>query len=304
MNLSTLTRRYLSDNAGLRKPGTMHHYHAALDAFTEFSPHFPTDARAQTSLLLDFVRFLSEAGYKSSTVRVYATDAKLFLEWCVQYDHLSFNVQKTKTELATLFTRSTRFRQKNTPPVPVEGIEKLLTYHMAQPPPVGVSEARLKRWELERQRNAALIHCLADSGGRISEVLSLRASDFPELAGVTALRREYWKVSVTGKQEHEYKLWLCGAVNFVLQYLEERGVDAAKRVPVFVRHGGQYAGESLAGNALTRQAALYLVSKAAQAVGIPKVTPHDFRHWRATQLESEGVPRDEARIERKLRQIE
>jgi len=35
-----------------------------------------------------------------------------------------------------------------------------------------------------------------------------------------------------------------------------------------------------------------VVQRAARALGLRSITPHDFRHWRATQLINAGTPLD------------
>jgi integrase len=43
---------------------------------------------------------------------------------------------------------------------------------------------------------------------------------------------------------------------------------------------------------MSRHNAGYVVKKAAKAIGQKDITPHQFRHWRASQLVNAGIPLD------------
>jgi integrase len=47
------------------------------------------------------------------------------------------------------------------------------------------------------------------------------------------------------------------------------------------------------GSPLTPNAAWRMIQRAAKDLGLPHIHPHDFRHWRATQMLREGVPIDQ-----------
>ena len=60
---------------------------------------------------------------------------------------------------------------------------------------------------------------------------------------------------------------------------------------LFVSHAKtrpEYRGTPLSPNAAWR-----IIRKAADDLGLPQIHPHDFRHWRATQMLREGVPIDQ-----------
>jgi site-specific recombinase XerD len=278
---------YLQARTGFRAPGTLDHYSQALKLFAEQFPVFPAEQHQRVSMLSSFTQRLLTEGYKASTAKLYATNAKQFLRWLATHDHLptDFPVQKAIAELTDVLSGSV-FKSERRAPEPPEGIERLLDYH------VSLSAGGDEMKALEHMRDTALIHCLANSGGRVSEVLSLHTSDFPDLAEETVLQGDFWRIAVNGKGNHTYELWLQEAVFYVREYMEAREVTAKQKETLFVRHSGKYRGEDLAGKPLSRQAALWIVASAARALGIGRITPHDFRHWRASQLLNAGVPLD------------
>ena len=137
-------------------------------------------------------------------------------------------------------------------------------------------------------RNRALLHSLAETGGRISELLSLNLADFP----VRALKRdEVLRVEVRGKGGHTYYLRFYDALPAIRAYIEARGANlratARGNVPLFVSHDPRYDGQRM-----SRIVAWRVVQRAARALGLGHISPHDFRHWRATQLINAGHPLD------------
>ena len=175
------------------------------------------------------------------------------------------------------------------PPSPPEHIEEVIYYYDTQQPPKtlqkpDVDQERIRRWELTRLRNRALLHTLAETGGRISEVLSLNLADFPERY---LHKREVLRVEVLGKGGHTYYLRFFDLLPAIREYIHARGADlkASTRgdIPVFISHDPRYDGTRM-----SRIVAWRIVQRAARALGLHSITPHDFRHWRATQLINAG----------------
>ena len=183
--------------------------------------------------------------------------------------------------------------RRSGPPSPPDHIEELITYFDRQerPPHLNKPEVdpeRIRRWELTRLRNRALLHALAESGGRISEILSLDIDDFP----VRYLDRgEVLRVEVNAKGGHTYQLRFLHALPAIKQYIEARGMElrasARGRAALFVSHDRRYDGARM-----SRVVAWRVVQRAARALGLKSISPHDFRHWRATQLINAGTPLD------------
>ncbi|MDF1500896.1 MAG: site-specific integrase, partial [Anaerolineales bacterium] len=75
----------------------------------------------------------------------------------------------------------------------------------------------------------------------------------------------------------------------MLNYLAMRKDEGSEQL--FVSHAKtrpKYRGTPLSPNAAWR-----IIRKAASHLDLPQIHPHDFRHWRATQMLREGVPIDQ-----------
>ncbi len=179
------------------------------------------------------------------------------------------------------------------PPQPPAHIEEVIYYydHLQRPRALDRPDAdpeRVERWELTRLRNCALVRALAESGGRISEILSLNLDDFPARA---LQQDQVLRIEVRGKGGHVYSLRFYDSLPAIRAYIERRGafLRAARggKVPLFVSHDRRYDGTRM-----SRIVAWRVVQRAARALGLGNITPHDFRHWRATQLLNAGYPLD------------
>ncbi|MBN1201399.1 MAG: tyrosine-type recombinase/integrase [Anaerolineae bacterium] len=177
----------------------------------------------------------------------------------------------------------------NKPPEPPEHIEEVIYYYDALALPdtlqkPDVDPERVRRWELKRLRNRALLHTLAETGGRISEILSLNLDEFPPRY---LNKNEVLRVEVTGKGGHTYYLRFFDSLPAIRAYILARGADLKApqkgNIPLFVSHAPSYDG-----NRTSRVVAWRIVQQAAKALGLRSITPHDFRHWRATQLINAG----------------
>jgi len=184
--------------------------------------------------------------------------------------------------------------RRSGPPQPPDHIEELIYYFDQQPRPPHLQKPdadpdSIHRWELTRLRNRALLHALAESGGRISEILSLDVDDFP----VRYLDRgEVLRVEVSAKGGHTYQLRFLNALPAIRQYLEAAGASlrATKgRAALFV---ATTVASTARGGPHRR---LALGAARRRRPWAEKLTPHDFRHWRATPLINAG-PRHGCRI--------
>ena len=173
-----------------------------------------------------------------------------------------------------------------------ERLDEVTEYYdgLPLPPHLRRSDAnpdRVRQWELTRLRNSALLHALADTGGRISEILSLNANDFLG----DRLQRQL-QIKVTGKGGHTYHLNFVHSLAAIHAYLTSRGDDlhvlASTQVPLFVSHDPRYDGHRM-----SRVVGWRIVQRAARALSLREITPHDFRHWRAMQLLGDGYSIDE-----------
>lgn len=154
--------------------------------------------------------------------------------------------------------------------------------HQQLPPHLqgeNVDQQRVERWELVRLRNRALLHALAETGGRVSELLQLDVTD------VLSVDEQNARIIVLGKGGHQYQLDISRSRRKIADYLDRRGLDEdiEDAVPLFVSHDPRYDG-----NRMSRIVAWRVVRRASKGVGMSTISPHDFRHWRAHQLIQQG----------------
>ena len=132
-------------------------------------------------------------------------------------------------------------------------------------------------------RDRALLHTLATSGVRISELVSLTVGQI-EQAG------DFFIVHVTGKTDIESR-------DAPLSIEAKQHIDAwlaARPVAsdyVFTQFDGRGKGEHsrLDSDPLSRQAAWVIIHHYAQHCGLEHVKPHDFRRFLATELSGRDV---------------
>ncbi len=291
--------RYLNRNM-LKSPNTIASYRRAIDLFQEFlfeerrragDAHLSTLVSEDAPIFSQFAAWLIGRGYKDSTVRLRLAGVQRWFQFLDDYSLLppTFPLAKARRIVRDELNASSNM----TPKEPPRNIEEAIYYydHLQLPDKLqkeGVDPERVRRWELTRLRNRALMHCLAETGGRISEILALNIDDFPPRA---LAAREVLRVQVEAKGKHRYTLRFFDALPAVQAYIEARGAGLRAgrggKIPLFVTHSARYGGRPM-----SRYSAWHVVDKAARALGIGHVSPHDFRHWRATQLINDGHPLD------------
>ncbi len=276
---------------------------------SERSLHALGDEREDVNLLLWFVNYLGhqapnnrsrtgagkkELGLEPATVRLYGQALITLFRFLADELMLreefpaSAAMQKARRLLRTYVPAS---EARDGAPEPPQGIEELIhafdriEVEADQPP-----EER-NRQEREQLRNRALLYALADSGARVSEILRLSAND------VRAARlnpQGVWQIKVRGKGRGPSGRLVAlrfseGTLRTMREYLDHRNDPGA--TALFVSHAKtrpKYRGEPMSANAVWR-----MIRRAAKSLGLPHIHPHDFRHWRATQMLQEGVPIDQ-----------
>lgn len=174
---------------------------------------------------------------------------------------------------------------------PPEGMEELIHAFDSPSFPQSLPLKEVQRRKLEALRNRALLYSLADSGARISEILRITADD---VRGSRVNRQGVWQVQVRGKGRGQYGRhvtlrFTSPTLRAMREYLKARKDPGA--TALFVSHAKtrpKYRGSPLSSNSAWR-----MVQKTATSLGLPHIHPHDFRHWRATQMLREGVPIDQ-----------
>ncbi len=177
-------------------------------------------------------------------------------------------------------------------PEPPEGLERLIhAFDTPLPHDPRLAPKEHRRRELERLRNRALLYALADSGARVSEVLRLTAD---HVRGARLNAQGVWHARVRGKGRGRYGREVVlrftrPTLEAMCEYLEARADPGA--TALFVSHARtrpKHRGRPLSANAVWR-----MIRRTARALGLPHIHPHDFRHWRATQMLAKGVPIDQ-----------
>ncbi len=131
-------------------------------------------------------------------------------------------------------------------------------------------------------RDTALLHTLATSGLRISELVSLTAAQIER-------RGEYYVMQVTGKTDIEARDVHISAEAYgaIQAWLQARPV-ASDYIFTGFAGSGQNGRNRLTAEPITRQGAWVAITGYAQACGLAHLKPHDFRRFLGTELTQRG----------------
>lgn len=176
-------------------------------------------------------------------------------------------------------------------PEPPKGLEELIHANDVLSVPDDLKAKEQARRKLECLRNRAILYALADSGARVSEILNLTAED---VYGAKLNRQGVWSIQVRGKGKGQYGRQVIlrftrPTLAAMREYLKARNDPGA--TVLFVSHAKtrpKFQGTPFSPNACWR-----MIQNTARSVGVSRIHPHDFRHWRATQMLKEGIPIDQ-----------
>lgn len=274
-NFNTASVLFL-DSLPISKGPTRQTYAAALAAFAQYleqakelSLDMPLIDYPE-KVLLNFFLWLDRRGYSTFTLNTYLAALRRFFLFHYTARNLGPEFDIVRAQNLLKGKLKLHYPQTHAP----AELPNLVLYYDQQPlPPVdGGKEARLQRLCLLRDR--AILHTLYATAGRVSEVAALTRQDVAE--------GELDEVLITGKGEKERWLYLTPEALMAIRiYLVER---ADFKTGLFVSHGRD------SGKKLSRTSLWRVVKKAGEAVGLPDVSPHTFRHWRATQMLNDEVP--------------
>lgn len=250
-------------------PCTHKTYSTGLKAFMEFLSERSglinlTVSSIGEEALEEFFIWLDKRGFSRFTEQTYLAAATAFLRYLFRHRLLppDFSIERAKEKVKAIIPRSSY-----PIPMPDPDLPAVVLFYDEQPLP----EDRLERLRLLRSR--AIVHTLYASAGRIAEVAALNRKDVAD-----GRRRE---VVVMGKGRRQRFIFLTSeAQEAIRAYVEERKDHYE---PLFISHGRDY------GRRLSTVSIWATINKAARALGL-HVTPHDFRHYRATQMLEEGAP--------------
>jgi len=128
-------------------------------------------------------------------------------------------------------------------------------------------------------RDRALLATLASSGCRVSEVVALTTAQIVARAG-------RFQLQVLGKGQATPRQAPLSqeAYSLLTAWLAQRPVDSAAVFTSFAGRGGRLTAAPLSTTAVRQ-----LVQHYAAAVGLPPVTPHDFRRFVGTELATKDL---------------
>lgn len=233
-------------------------------------------------------------GLEPATVRLYGQAMVSFFRYLVDELLLpegfpaSAAMQKARRLLRTYVPAS---EARDGAPEPPQGIEDLIRAFDEIQVDAEASAKEQQRQRLQAMRNRALVYALADSGARVSEVLRITADD---VRSARLNAEGIWQIRVRGKGRGQsgrlVTLRFTKATLLAMRtYLDLRSDPGA--TALFVSHAltrPDYRGTAMSSNSAWR-----VIRKAAKRLGLAHIHPHDFRHWRATQMLQAGVPIDQ-----------
>lgn len=219
--------------------------------------------------------------YAASTVELRLAGVMRWFEFIEERGWLpdDFSLKNAVEQIKARATPNKQTREVKTVDTKPD-LTSMVEYYDRQKPPKQYKPEteRYYRWEMSRLRNAALLKTLAETGGQISAILSINMDAF-------AREEKPLQVNVIGKNGYPYRITLNDSLPAIWNYVKKRDISPEKlaETPVFVSHDKAYDGQRM-----SRIIAWRIVQRAAKAVGLLSVSPHDLRHWRAQQLIEAG----------------
>lgn len=276
----------------LTTPETHRTYRSALRAFLRFlgqsnqapSPTETTDSLSVSILRAFYVWLLEQEpehapGEKLSdaTVSTYlaaVTSLLRFLELRLgDASKLTFTVEQARDRVGDIPAGRVVRR-------PPGRIPLVITYYDKLPLPTEDTPRQVKR-RLDILRNRTILHVLYSTGCRISEVAALNRADVEDGHADEALI-----VSRKGRRREmkERHVYFTPEVQAAIQaYLAARGDHVSA---LFVSHRTK---DPKRRRRLSTRSLWQVVKDAGQAVGVPEIMPHHFRHYRGSVLLEQGL---------------
>lgn len=243
--------------------GTKAAYRAALSKFEALK--LPLDGE----VFSEFDTRLKRQQFAVSTRRLYISALRRFLTHRVANGD-TFDLARAEAILKDRRGRKRDgYKHKQAP----AGVPSVVMYFDGEPV-IKQNSKNPEAARLEHLRNRALMHMLYATGGRVSEVLSLTRKD---VAGGRAT-----EVLITGKGNKQRPLFLTQEAQAAIRTYCDARSDTSPALFISHRRGK--------GQGLTRESAWRIVKTVGRVCGVATISPHMFRHYRATQLLNEGMP--------------
>lgn len=213
---------------------------------------------------------LSAERYADKTIALYIAALRRYIKYLIANDKLTLDLTKADSKYTD--NRGERNGKRYVPRSAPDELPKIVTCFDDLELPTG-DKPRDKIKRLEILRNRALLHTLYASAGRISEILALTRKQISD--------GERDELEIIGKGRKKRTMFFTAeSKRAVSEYCKAR-TDKAPALFISHKHKSK--------NGLSRRQAWKIVSDAGASVGV-KITPHMFRHYRATQLLNEGMP--------------
>jgi site-specific recombinase XerD len=266
-------QKFMGEQVGLARTTSRKLVSSSRRSKKSAESRLPKDALTlsaiDTNVLENFQSWLSKHGYSRFSQRTYVASVVAFLNYALSHDWLpaTFPFEKARAKLKQATKRSSYPIPRPDPALP-----RLIAYYDEQALPEG-DDNKTRRKRLQILRSRAFVHLLYSSAGRLAEVAALNRKDVAD-----GRRRE---AIVKGKGEKERFIFITpDAKAAISAYVTERKDEFE---PLFISHGKKY------GARLSHDMLWETVKRAAKELGID-VSPHDFRHYRASQMLQQGAP--------------
>jgi site-specific recombinase XerD len=222
-----------------------------------------------SDVLQNFQVWLAQKDYSRFSQRTYLAGVVAFLHYGLSHDWLpeSFSLERARAKLKHVTRRGSYPIPRPDPALP-----RVIGYYDQMLLPAGEDE-KSRRRRLRILRSRAFLHLLYSSAGRLAEIAALKRKDVGDGRRNEAI--------VSGKGDKERYIFITPDARAAISaYVTERR-DTFE--PLFISHGKNY------GRCLSHDSLWNTVKKASRQLGID-VSPHDFRHYRASQMLEQGAP--------------
>lgn len=267
-SLAEHSQEWLFELSITKSGNTVSAYTTPLTHFLEYcAEQEKVDAvDLSTSDLPAFVRWLQRRqDYDKSTIALYTTALSLFFKYLLMEDVAGFSWSEYERLKERLQMFSNGWKKKR-PKVPdPEDVEKLFAkvYEFKACP----------RDRILRIRNIALLECLRSTGARVSELAQLQVSD---------LNEDMHGCVVKGKGDKDRVVFFNDkSWEAIGNYLYTRQVPKDTDVPLWIRHDNAQEDDIVT---LSSAAIRETVAVLCEEAGIPRITPHQFRHMFAIKI--------------------
>lgn len=232
----------------------------------------------------DFLHLLQTVGMDAEIEKISLEDLRSCIAVLSKNHHKVTSINRFIAAVRGLFLYSKRFGY-----IPVNVSEELKTLKVPHHLPKFMTQSEVDEmcaspshkdllWE---KRDRAIFEMFYSSGCRVSELASLKFSDFSS---------DFESAVVTGKGRKDRRVYFAEEARLALkEYL----LDRKTKFPQAEKNGGAYVANiflNQKGNALSTEGIRFIVTKYSGIEGTNRhISPHAFRHTFATALLNNGA---------------